>query len=283
MVAPLVPMDEPANSDALRLVTCVLLATTSGGVPLANVEVICPVALMVVKAPVLAVVPPIGPGEGKLTVEPPRLTEVPPIAIVELANLPLAIDPASIVLVTVPVSPDPTKVPSVAGMMVPLADERLDNVATEVFTKVPPGTVVVWLSPVGCIVQAVVGAMNVILLIVLEKVFAPENVLVPLRNGTVAPLTPVFATAAVPKAVPLVFVHTIDVEPDVVQSPLRFPVWITVVADHTAKLPTVGVPVFDTLPPPGGVAQDIAPADVSCRNCVPLALPFKAVQALPLQ
>jgi hypothetical protein len=49
-----------------------------------------------------------------LTVEP-RDTEVDPMVTDELDSLALAIDPASMAFVTVPVSPDPTRVPVAAG------------------------------------------------------------------------------------------------------------------------------------------------------------------------
>jgi hypothetical protein len=66
-------------------------------VPVAPVEVTLsnvtwPVALSVVNAPVLGVVPPIAPGEGKELVDEPSDTLVPPIVIAEFARLPLAIE-----------------------------------------------------------------------------------------------------------------------------------------------------------------------------------------------
>ena len=64
--------------------TRVVEATTKGAVPVEMVEVICPVAEIVVNAPVPGVVPPIGPGEGNETVDPPKATEVPAIVIDEL-------------------------------------------------------------------------------------------------------------------------------------------------------------------------------------------------------
>lgn len=48
--------------EATKLATEVVLAITSGAVPVASVEVICPVAENVVNAPVFGVVPPIAPG-----------------------------------------------------------------------------------------------------------------------------------------------------------------------------------------------------------------------------
>jgi hypothetical protein len=50
-----------------------------------------------------------------LVVVEPRVSVLEPSVIVELASLLLAIEPASMVLVTVPVSPEPTSVPVVVG------------------------------------------------------------------------------------------------------------------------------------------------------------------------
>ena len=71
----------------LKLATCVVDVTTNGAVPVANVLVICPVALTVVNAPVLAVVAPIvplcAPNVGALTLPAPIL----PVTVNEL-NVP---------------------------------------------------------------------------------------------------------------------------------------------------------------------------------------------------
>jgi hypothetical protein len=64
----------PKSCEALRLVTAVVLATTNGAVPVVTVEVICPLALMVVNAPAAATVPPIAGGEAKRAVMPAPLT-----------------------------------------------------------------------------------------------------------------------------------------------------------------------------------------------------------------
>src|SRR5216684_3120861 len=55
-----------ATAAALRFATVVVLATTKGAAPGASVDVICPVALSVVKAPAAGVVPPIAPGAAKV-------------------------------------------------------------------------------------------------------------------------------------------------------------------------------------------------------------------------
>jgi hypothetical protein len=62
VVEPTAPGDakvEPPNDDAFRLGTFVVDAMTSGAVPVASVDVICPVADIVVAATVLGVVAPI--------------------------------------------------------------------------------------------------------------------------------------------------------------------------------------------------------------------------------
>jgi hypothetical protein len=69
VVLPIGPGDAnvaPLNDEALRFGTFVVLATTNGAVPVTNVDVIWPVALMVVNAPLDAVVLPIAPGEAKV-------------------------------------------------------------------------------------------------------------------------------------------------------------------------------------------------------------------------
>lgn len=62
---PMAPGDAkvaPLKLEALRLATLVVEAITKGAVPVDKVEVIWPLALMVVKAPVDGVPPPIAPG-----------------------------------------------------------------------------------------------------------------------------------------------------------------------------------------------------------------------------
>ena len=59
VVPPIAPGDAkvaPLRLEAFRLATLVVLATTNGAVPVASVDVICPVALSVVNAPVDGVV-----------------------------------------------------------------------------------------------------------------------------------------------------------------------------------------------------------------------------------
>ena len=51
----------PPNNDAFRLATTVVEATVNGAVPVARVDVMTPLAEIVVNAPVLAVPPPMGP------------------------------------------------------------------------------------------------------------------------------------------------------------------------------------------------------------------------------
>jgi len=74
----------------LRFATAVVLVTANGAVPVARVEVNCPVADRVVNAPVDGVVPPIAPGLGNELVELPKETDVPPIVIAEFDSAALA-------------------------------------------------------------------------------------------------------------------------------------------------------------------------------------------------
>lgn len=61
---------------------------------------------------------------------------------------------------------DPTDVTNACAATVPICP---------LLISVPPGIVVLWLSPAGVIVQAVVGAVNVVLL-TLSRVAAPAAV-----------------------------------------------------------------------------------------------------------
>jgi hypothetical protein len=61
-MAPGIAIVAPFRVAAFRLATLVVEDTANGAVPVASVLVICPVALIVLNAPVDAVVPPIGPG-----------------------------------------------------------------------------------------------------------------------------------------------------------------------------------------------------------------------------
>ena len=70
-------------------------------------------------------------------IEPPKLTAEPLIVTDELASLALAIEPASMVLVTVAVSPDVIIVPDVAGIVIAVVPAAAAGVSVAVPDEEP--------------------------------------------------------------------------------------------------------------------------------------------------
>lgn len=102
----------------LVMLTTFLLASNANAVETVNPDnVTAPDAANVVKAPVPAVVAPMFTPSRMVDVAP-KETEVEPIVTLEFSNLALAIDPANIVLVTVPVSPEVIMFPVTAGTLI---------------------------------------------------------------------------------------------------------------------------------------------------------------------
>lgn len=69
-IAPGAAKVAPPSEEALRFATLVVLATTKGALPVETVDVIAPVAEIVVNAPAAGVPPPIAPGAAN--VAPPK-------------------------------------------------------------------------------------------------------------------------------------------------------------------------------------------------------------------
>ena len=75
--------------------------------------------------------------------------------------------------------------------------------------------------------------------------------------------------ANVPKAVPLVCVQVIASVPDVVQSPDRSPLVITVPPENFARFPLAGDPDVVTVPDPEGAAHEQSPRKTVVLEHVP--------------
>jgi hypothetical protein len=106
----------------LVMLTTFLLASNANAVETVNPDnVTAPDAANVVKAPVPAVVAPMFT-PSKVVDVAPKATDVEPIVTLEFSNLALAIDPANIVLVTVPVSPEVIMFPVTAGTVIVKVD-----------------------------------------------------------------------------------------------------------------------------------------------------------------
>lgn len=94
-------------------------------------------------------------------IEPPKLTADPLIVTDELVSLALAIDPANMVLVTVPVSPDVISVPAVAGIVMAVVPATAAGVIV-IVPDVAPGRAMLripvsaWLADERFSVKAVV-------------------------------------------------------------------------------------------------------------------------------
>lgn len=109
-IAPGAAIVAPPKLEAFKLATLVVDATVNGAVPVASVEVIAPVALIVLNAPVDAVPPPIAPGAAK----------VAPFNVVALlVPLPLTVsdDPVPSTIAAVALVPEPMV--SNVGALVP--------------------------------------------------------------------------------------------------------------------------------------------------------------------
>lgn len=123
----------PPKDEALRLATFVVLATTRGGLPVETVDVIAPVAEMVVKAAAAGVVPPIAPGAAKVALFRDEAFKFGMLVVLAIISGGV---PVETVEVNCPVAESVVKAP-LDGTVFPIAVGDESRLASEVAVHAP--------------------------------------------------------------------------------------------------------------------------------------------------